>query len=136
MNKEDIKKVAKMIAETEPRSQTSIKNDIINWSYYNNNPNKKKYEYLVQKGKARLPMYTVHIPCQRPICDTLISQQARRTWQFSVVATDKESIKSKWEAKQKGLWYFSAKDSSISSAAFLVREYIVCLGSLTEEVLI
>jgi hypothetical protein len=101
MNKEDIKKVAKMIAETEPRSQTSIKNDIINWSYYNNTPNKKKYEYLIQRGDARLPMYTVHIPCQRPICDTLISQQARRTWQFSVVATDKESVRSKWEAKQK-----------------------------------
>lgn len=101
MDREVIKNIAKKIAETEPRKQLDIKNDIINWSYYNNTPNKKKYEYLIQKGDARLPMYTVHIPCQRPICDTLISQQAMRTWQFSVIATDKESVYSKWEAKQK-----------------------------------
>ena len=98
---EYIKKKAKMIAETEPRTPLSIKQDVINWSYYNNNPNKKKYEYLIKKGDARMPMYTVHIPCQRPICDVLISQQAKRTWQFTVSAVDRDSLKAKWEAKQK-----------------------------------
>ena len=138
MNKEDIKKVAKMIAETEPRSQTSIKNDIINWSYYNNNPNKKKYEYLVQKGNARLPMYTVHIPCQRPICDTLISQQARRTWQFSVVATDKESIKSKWEAKQKAFLnakkeLYKQKIDEYNDGVFQVQQQIQQIEQMLQK---
>lgn len=99
--KDWIEKIAKKIAETETRTPLSIKQDIINWSYYNNQPSSKKYEYLINKGDARMPMYTVHIPCQRPICDILISQQARRTWQFSTIAVDKESILSKWESKQK-----------------------------------
>lgn len=122
MNKEDIKIRAKKIAESEPRIPLSIKQDIINWSYYNNNPNKKKYEYLIKKGDARMPMYTVHIPCQRPICDVLISQQAKRTWQFTVSAVDRDSLQAKWEAKQKA--YIDAQRQLYKEKQQFYEDYI------------
>lgn len=99
--REFVKQRAKVIGNTETRTATAIKQDVINWMYYDNEPRREKYEYMIKKGDARMPMYTVHIPCQRPIIDLLISQQAKRVWQFSTFTVDKESVKAKWEAKQK-----------------------------------
>ena len=99
--REFVKQRAKVIGNTETRTVTAIKQDVINWMYYDNEPRREKYEYMIKKGDARMPMYTVHIPCQRPIIDLLISQQAKRVWQFSTFTVDKESVKAKWEAKQK-----------------------------------
>ncbi|MCK9576821.1 MAG: hypothetical protein M0R51_12940, partial [Clostridia bacterium] len=91
-NRDWILAQAKMICETETRNKKDLENDVICWMYYYNKPDKRKYEYLMKRGNAQLPIYTVHIPCQRPIIDSLISQQGKRTWQFTTHAVDKQSI--------------------------------------------
>ena len=69
-----------------------------------------------------MPMYTVHIPCQRPICDVLISQQAKRTWQFTVSAVDRDSLQAKWEAKQKA--YIDAQRQLYKEKQQFYEDYI------------
>jgi len=118
-----LKRIAKKIAESEPRNKEDIKNDITCWSYYNNKPNAKKYEYLIHKGDARMPMYTVHIPCQRPICDSLTSQQVKRTWQFTTKAVDRDSIKAKFEEKIKA--FTKAKEEEAKARLDFIEDYIL-----------
>jgi hypothetical protein len=99
MTKEELKKRIKRISETETRNQAELKRDVINWSYFNNKPNKGKNSYVYKRGNSQLPVYEVHIPCQRPICDALISQQIKRSFQFTTRTTDQDSLNAKFNEK-------------------------------------
>ncbi len=103
MNKDDkikaLKAKVKVLSETETRDQNALKRDVINWSYFNNNPDKSKYEYIKKRGKANMPVYSVHIPCQRSICDSLISQQTKRAFQFTTRTIDQNSLRDKFNAR-------------------------------------
>lgn len=83
----------------EVRDLGTLKRDVVNWSYFNNTPNLKKYDYIHKRGKAMLPIYSVHIPCQVPICDILISQQTKRAFQFTTRTIDQNSLNSKFNER-------------------------------------
>lgn len=89
----------KKISEISTRNPLMLKQDIINWQYFNNNPDKRKYEYIYKRGKALMPVTAVHIPCQRPICDALISQQTKRAFQFTTRTTDQDSLNAKFNER-------------------------------------
>jgi len=72
-------------------------NDLSCWNLYNNMFSEKDYDYLRKFGKYTLPAKVRHIPKQRPYVDWLVSRQYERTFQFSMTATDKKSLKRKYE---------------------------------------
>ena len=131
-NRDWILSQAKMICETETRNAKDIENDIVCWMYYYNKPDKRKYEYLMKRGNAQLPIYTVHIPCQRPIVDSLISQQGKRSWQFSTHAVDKQSIEAKYEAKTKA--YIKAKQEEWKKRLDMYEEYVFQIQQQMQQI--
>jgi len=74
-------------------------NELSCWDMYNNKFNESDYDYLRKFGDYVIPAYVRHIPKQRPYVEFLTSKQTERTFQFSITAIDKRSLKKKLENK-------------------------------------
>lgn len=93
-----IEKTCIEISKFNSSTEGEAKNDKMLWDYYNNKPNFDKYSFLRKAGEnIELPVYQYHIPLQRILIDALVSQQAERMANFSVILTDEESIKEKYD---------------------------------------
>jgi hypothetical protein len=77
-------------------TNNNINNDILYWGYYNNRINHNDTTYLTQIGDSVLPAKVRRTPKQRQFINTLVSQQYKRPFVFSVVLSDRESVKEKY----------------------------------------
>ncbi len=78
-------------------SAEAVKYERTLWSYYNNKPDGKKYDFLRKTGEGHeLPVYYYHIPCQRTLIDILVSQHTQRPFNYSVIAVDNQSVEDKY----------------------------------------
>jgi len=80
-------------------STMSKRKDIECWNMYNEIYNERDFDYLRRVGQYEFPAKMRWIGKQRKGINLLASQQSRRPFPFSIVATDKESRKRKYESK-------------------------------------
>lgn len=83
-----------------------FRRDFEAWCYFHNIWNEEIYSYLTEFGNSSnnepvyaLPARLRHIPIQRSKLDVLISRQKLRPFNFSIYATDNESINTKFQSK-------------------------------------
>jgi len=88
------------------------------WQMYNNYIDTSEFDYLTKVGEQDLPARFVHYPAQRQKINFLVGRQLDRTFQFSVSAVDKSSLKDKREKRIK----------------FMVDEYITRFRSMYNQV--
>ena len=91
--------VKSMIAHYNKADHTSQKErqvDIRCWRMYNNQMATDRFDYFLKVGDQQLPAYPRHVPLQRSLIDTLVSQQIYRPFTFSVAVADKASVSEKW----------------------------------------
>jgi len=71
------------------------KAEILCWNYFNNQMQKSRFNYILKKGKFHLPANARHIPEQRHFLDSLISQQSKRPFVFSVMCFQSDHVAEK-----------------------------------------
>ena len=92
------------------------------WKYYFNEPDEEKHQFLLTTGdNNRLPVYYYHIPLQRTLIDTLVSQQVNRPYNFSIALSDKDSVSSKYENQIKE--YLKIAMDNANNKLNAIREY-------------
>jgi hypothetical protein len=100
------------IAKNSPTTQESIRESTTFWDYYNNKPNDKKHDFLRKAGEnMELPVYYYHIPIQRTMIDSLVSQQANRPFNFSITMCDKTSLEEKYANQLKEYIQFALENA-------------------------
>jgi hypothetical protein len=79
----------------------NIEKDILCWKMYHNTWEDHKYDYLRKYGDNYLPSQVRRIPLQKHFIKLLVSQEARRPFNFSVSAIDEDSMNEKIVEKAK-----------------------------------
>ena len=121
-NKEWIKKQIENIAKNTPDKGFDYEDQDMCWKYYFNEPDEKKHNFLITTGdNNRLPVYYYHIPLQRTLIDTLVSQQVNRPYNFSVTLSDKDSVSEKYENQIKEYLKFAMVNAEAKLKA--ISEY-------------
>jgi len=103
LTEEQQKEIANFIYEYAKGVDTNYKTINKYWSYYNDEIDPTRFDYLTKIGDYELPSKPVHIPLQRHLIDSLVSQQARRPFSFSICSVDQESIIGKYNDKIKDI---------------------------------
>lgn len=121
-NKEWIKKQIESISKNTPDKGFDFEMQDICWKYYFNEPDEEKHQFLLTTGdNNRLPVYYYHIPLQRTLIDTLVSQQVNRPYNFSIALSDKDSVSSKYENQIKE--YLKIAMDNANNKLNAIREY-------------
>lgn len=81
------------------KSSNHFKKDIICFNYYNNIHNSKDFNYFTEVAGRVLPAELNHIPLQRNLLNSLISEYTIRPFIFSILLSDDESIDKKQKNK-------------------------------------
>lgn len=79
----------------------NIEKDILCWKMYHNSWEDNKYDYLRKYGDNYLPSQVRRIPLQKHFVKLLLSQEARRPFNYSVSAIDEDSMNEKIVEKAK-----------------------------------
>lgn len=138
-NKEWIKENALRITRSASVKDIDYKNEKTYWDYYNNTPDTKKHEFLRKVGEnIELPVYYYHIPLQRTLVDSLLSQQVNRPFNFSVSMTDKDSLKDKYRNQLKEYLEFAMgnaekKVTLLTDTAQQIQEQVQQLEQSVQE---
>ena len=123
----------KMIYNGSSVTNNEISNQKTFWKYYFNEPDEKKHAFLTKTGdNNQLPVYYYHIPLQRPLIDSLISQQVNRPFNFSISLADKESIEKKYEAQIGAYIEFALKNAE--TKATMLREFSTQITEQVQEI--
>lgn len=126
-----IEDIALSISTEHTIKDSQIKQDIICYNYYNNINNEKDFEYLTKVGERTLPAQLNHIPLQRTLIDTLISEYTIRAFLMSVFASDKDSLKEKQFNKAKVM--FKEIEMIMNQTIFANQEQIQSIQSQVES---
>lgn len=117
-----IEEMALSISKDKTIKDSQINQDIICYNYYNNIHNEKDFEYLTKVGERTLPAMLNHIPLQKTLVDTLISEYTIRPFIFSVFASDNDSLKEKQFNRAKVM--FKEIESLMNQTIFANQEQI------------
>lgn len=132
-NKEWIKKQVENISKNTSNNGYDYEKQEMFWNYYSNQPNEKKHEFLLKTGDAnQLPVYYYHIPLQRTLIDTLVSQQVNRPYNFSVSLSDRSSVTEKYENQIKEYLLFAKTNAEAKIKA--IQEYSEEINLRVQEI--
>jgi len=125
-----VEEIALSISNDNTIKDSQINQDIICYNYYNNIHNEKDFEYLTKVGDRTLPAMLNHIPLQKTLVDTLISEYTIRPFIFSVFVSDNDSLKEKQFNRAKMM--FKEIESLMNQTIFANQEQIQQIQSQIE----